>query len=71
MSEVEAALKELRETFPGEPVSIEFHDYSGIEGCAGNGYVTVTSGTNQSTEATLTEAMEKVRQWKQESLEGR
>jgi len=65
--EIEAALQELRSMFPGEPISIEFHDYSGMEGCAGNGYVTVTSETHQSTEASLDEAMAAVRKWKQEN----
>lgn len=37
-----------------------------IDGCAGNGYITVTSGTHQSTEVTLAEAMQKMREWKEQ-----
>lgn len=58
---VESALAELREMFPGEAVSIEYHDYSGIKGCEGNGYVRASSATGQYEGASLSEAMDGLR----------
>lgn len=61
---VEDALKELREIFPGQAVSIEFRDYSNIGGCGfGAGYVKVSGGADEGVGPTLNEAMAQVRQF--------
>lgn len=64
VGDVEAALAELREMFPGEPVSIHFYDYSEVVGCEGNGYVSATGAAHHTAGATLSEAMQRVREWK-------
>jgi hypothetical protein len=58
---VEEALAELRTRFPGEGIVITFRDYSGINGCEENGFVTVATGTGDGVGATLAEAMAAVR----------
>ena len=63
--DVEAALAELREIASEMTVSIEAHDYRAITGCEWCGFVKIVIGGElRGVGATLTEAMQKVREWK-------